>query len=377
MIGKFLLWGAAALVTLPGSALAKAGDPIPGSYICTFLPGPISTGTEARRSVSAIGGRVTHVYGHVLSGFSAHMSATAVQKLVAKNPLIRGCTQDRVATIPPTTVSGITARPGPPGGGSGSTQTVPWGVKRVGGGVNYTGTHVAWVIDTGIDLTHPDLNVSKTGNVSYVLSEPTANDGNGHGTHVAGIIAARNNSIGVVGVAAGATVVAVKVLDSTGTGRDSDVIAGIDYAVANGTPGDVINLSLVADVVMPEMDQAIANAAGSGFLFSIAAGNNSADASNYSPARANGTGIYTVSAIDSKDTYARYSNWGNPPIDYAEPGSSILSTYKNGTYATLSGTSMAAPHLAGILLLHGGAAPNVGGSALRDPDGKADPIGVK
>ena len=374
MIGRTLVWGAVALAVMPGSALAKAGDPIKDSYICTFLPGPISTGAEARQAVGAVGGRVTHVYSHVLSGFSAHMSSTAVQKLLAKNPLIKSCSQDRVAAIPPTVVSGITGRPGG-GGGGGSTQTLPWGVKRVGGGVNYAGSAVAWIIDTGIDLTHPDLNVAASRSISYIAAEPSPNDGNGHGTHVAGIIGARNNSFGVVGVAANATLIALKVLDSTGNGDDSGVVAAIDYAVANGAAGDVINLSLITGP-MAEMDQAVAAAGAAGFSVAIAAGNDSANAINYSPARADGTGVYTVSATDSKDAYARYSNWGNPPIDFAEPGSSILSTYKNGAYATLSGTSMAAPHLAGVLLLHGGSPPRASGTALRDPDGHPDPIGV-
>lgn len=374
MVSKFLILSGIAFLATPGMASAKAGDPILDSYICTFLPGPISTGLEARASAAAVGGHVTHIYSHVLSGFSAHMSATAAQMIKTKNPLIRNCTQDRLASIPPTIVGTITKGGPPIGGGGGSTQTVPWGVKRVGGPGSSSGT--AWIIDTGIDLTHPDLNVSTTDNISFLANDPSPNDANGHGTHVAGIIAAKNNSFGVVGVAAGARVVSVRVLDATGNGPDSGVIAALDYVVAKNRPGDVINLSLVTSP-LPELDQAVVAAGQAGYYVSIAAGNNSANANNYSPARANGTNVYTVSAIDSKDVFARYSNWGNPPIDFAEPGSSILSTYIGGTYATLSGTSMAAPHLAGILLLHGGTQPVVGGTALRDPDGNPDPIGVE
>ena len=374
---KVSVISAIALLSAPATGLAKAGDPIPNSYICTFTPGPISSGSEARISVAAVGGRIKHVYSRALNGFSAHMPAAAVQKLLAKNRLISGCTQDRVASIPPTLVGEISTRGGPPGGGAAS-QTMPWGVKRVGGGANSSGT--AWIIDTGIDRNHPDLNVSGTGNVDFIAGGAVANDPNGHGTHVAGIIGAINNSFGVVGVAAGARLVSVRVLDQYGNGSDSDVIAGIDHVITNGAPGDVINLSLITDP-LATLDQAVVNAAKSGFYIAIAAGNSSANAGNYSPARAGCAEagcerIYTVSAIDSKGVFARYSNWGNPPIDYAEPGSSILSTYKNGTYATLSGTSMAAPHLAGILLLHGGTPPAAGGQATRDPDGTADPIGV-
>lgn len=373
MRGKFLLSAGAALLAMPGVASAKAGDAIPNSYICTFLPGPISRGAEARGATAAVGGRVKHIYDHVLSGFSAHMSATAAEKLVAKNRLIRRCVQDRVASIPPIIVGEISARGGPPSS-SGSSQTLPWGVKRVGGAGSSSGT--AWIIDTGIDLTHPDLNISQTDNVSFLPGNTDPNDANGHGTHVAGIIGAKANSIGVVGVAADARVVSVRVLDSSGNGADSDVIKGLDHVVARGRSGDVINLSLIT-TGLQELDDAVARAASAGFYVAIAAGNSSANAAGYSPARVNGPGIYTASAIDNKDVFARYSNWGNPPIDFAEPGSSILSTYKGGTYATLSGTSMAAPHLAGILLLRGGDAPIVGGTALRDPDGRPDPIGVQ
>jgi len=252
----------------------------------------------------------------------------------------------------------------------------PLGVTRVGGPGSGSGK-TAWIVDSGIDLTHPDLNVDAASSTSLLASDSSPNDANGHGTHVAGIIGAKNNSIGVVGVAAGARLVAVRVLDASGNGPDSGVIAGIEYAVTHGSPGDVINLSLITSP-MPEMDAAVANAGAAGFLVTIAAGNNSAFAGNYSPAEADGPNVYTVSATDSKDVFARYSNYGNPPIDYAEPGSSIQSTYKNGGYATLSGTSMAAPHLAGVLLLRGGAAPSTSGAkAVRDPDGNPDPIGVK
>lgn len=371
MTGK-LLYGVA-LLAVPAMASAKAGDPIAGSYICTFLPGAFSTGSEARASVAAVGGRVRHVYSHVLKGFSATMSPTAATKIMAKNRLIKGCTQDRVASIPPTVVGEISARGGPPIGGGGTGQNVPWGIKRVGGWDYSSGT--AWIIDTGIDLSHPDLNVSQTDNISFLPGDASPNDANGHGTHVAGTIGAKNNSIGVVGVAAGARVVSVRVLDASGSGADSDVIAGLDYVVSKNRPGDVINFSLIT-TKLPELDQAVIAAAAAGYYVAIAAGNSSANAANYSPAGVDAPRVYTASAIDNRDVFARYSNWGSP-IDFAEPGSSILSTYKGGTYATLSGTSMAAPHLAGILLLHGGAAPYKGGTAIRDPDGSLDNIGVK
>jgi subtilisin family serine protease len=129
------------------------------------------------------------------------------------------------------------------------------------------------------------------------------------------------------------------------------------------------------------LDQAVVAAAATGVKFTLAAGNESESATRHSPARANGPNVYTVSsfakgtsATDTVDPWSSFSNFGNPPVDYAEPGSSIPSTYKNGSYATLSGTSMAAPHLAGILL-----AGNVQSNSTvdGDPDGNPDPIGTK
>ena len=374
-----ILTGPALLCTGAATSAKAPGDLIPDRYICVFKPGPISPGLEARTILPRVGGQLRHVYTHVLHGFSASMSATAVSNLLTKNPLLDYCEQDRVVSLPePTGSAVITARPGG-GGGGGSTQSTPWGVSRVGGPGNGVGKF-AWVIDSGIDLTHPDLTVDVADSKSFLASDPSANDANGHGTHVAGIIAAKNNNIGVVGVAAGATVVSVRVLDSSGNGDDSGVIAGIDYAVAQaqslGHQHDAINLSLIT-ASMASMDAAVAAAGAAGFYVTIGAGNYSDNAGNYSPAEADGANVYTVSATDSKDTFARYSNYGNPPIDYAEPGSSILSTYRGGTYATLSGTSMAAPHLAGILLLNNGVVHTNGKTALRDPDNNPDLIGIR
>jgi subtilisin family serine protease len=126
--------------------------------------------------------------------------------------------------------------------------------------------------------------------------------------------------------------------------------------------------------VSDALDNAVKNAAAKGIKFALAAGNDSTDANTRSPARANGPNIFTVSAVNSSDVWASFSNYNNPPVDYAEPGVSILSTWMNGGYNTISGTSMATPHLAGLMLL---GAVRTSGAAINDPDGNADPIGVR
>ncbi|WP_223276296.1 S8 family serine peptidase [Sphingomonas daechungensis] len=229
-------------------------------------------------------------------------------------------------------------------------------------------TKTAFVIDSGIDLTHPDLNVDTARSKSFVGGD--AGDKNGHGTHVSGTIGAKKNGVGVVGVAAGIRLVAVRVLGANGSGSTSGVIAGIDYVKSIGKSGDVANMSLGGGFSQA-LNDAVVSASAS-VKFALAAGNESDDANNHSPASANGSNIYTVSAVDSSKKFASFSNYGNPPVDYAEPGVSILSTYKGGGYATLSGTSMASPHMAGLLLVGG---LRSCGTATSDPDGNSDPFG--
>ncbi len=261
---------------------------------------------------------------------------------------------------------------GPPGGGGGGGgQTTPWGVTRVGGAIDGTNAGTAWIIDSGIDLDHEDLNVDVTRSQSFLSGGQSDNpdDQNGHGTHVAGTVGAIDNGVGVIGVAAGATVVSVRVLDRRGSGSNSGVIAGVDYVGANASSGDAANMSLGGGV-SSALDNAVI-AASSSCPFVLAAGNESTNANNSSPARANGNNIYTVSSMTSTDNWSSFSNYGNPPVDYCAPGSSINSTWKSGGYNTISGTSMAAPHVCGILLI-GGITSD--GTVNGDPDGNADDI---
>jgi subtilisin family serine protease len=305
-------------------------------------------------------------YGHALKGFTAKLSEAQVEAL-RQDPRVKSIEQDQTLSISP-----YRGKPGGGGGGTPDPQVIPYGTTRVNGGTT-TSSHTAWIIDTGIDLDHPDLNVDVARSISFLSGSPSnqsPDDQNGHGSHVAGTIAAINNNIGSVGVAPGSTVVAVRVLDRRGSGSNSGVIAGVDYVAANGNNGDVANMSLGGGV-STALDNAVINAAATGVKFVLAAGNESDDADNHSPARANGANVYTISAMDSNDNWAYFSNYGNPPVDFCAPGVAVFSTWKNGGYNTISGTSMAAPHAAGVLLL-GNAGTD--GTVNGDPDGNADSI---
>lgn len=303
------------------------------------------------------------VFGNALTGFVANITAEEAAML-SNDDRVAYVSQDYIMGYSPFSFGDLF--------GNSPSQRVPYGTERVGLG-NGTGK-TAWVVDTGIDLDHEDLNVDTNRSVSFDANSITADDDNGHGSHVAGTIGAIDNSFGSRGVAANATLVAVKVLTSDGSGQLSDVIQGVDYVAANASAGDVMNLSLTGGTFRP-LDEAVANTGQRGIYVTLAAGNSSDSATQYSPARTNATNVYSVSAIDSNDDFARFSNFGSP-VDYAEPGVDIYSTSLDNSYATLSGTSMAAPHLAGVLLITNGN-PNTSGTADEDPDGNADPIGVQ
>jgi subtilisin family serine protease len=314
---------------------------------------------------------VLHVYSKSINGVTLRLNAKQLEML-ENDPRVAFVEQDRIVQFAPPcgTPNGGPCDPGGGGGGNTSQET-PWGITRVNGVSNYTGNSVAWILDSGVDLDHEDLNVDASRGFTAFTSgrDATMDDLNGHGSHVAGTIAALNNSVGVIGVAPGATVIPVKVLDRRGSGSYSGVIAGVDHVGANGNSGDVANMSL-GGPVSTALESAISNAAGA-VKFCLAAGNESQNANNVSPARLNGNGIYTISAMSQGDNWASFSNFANPPIDYCAPGVSVNSTWKNGGYNTISGTSMATPHAAGVFLL-GNASTD--GTVNGDPDGNADLI---
>ena len=260
-------------------------------------------------------------------------------------------------------------------GSAGSGEILPWGVRAVWQGEdislrgNFASDTFAFVIDSGVLDTTGDLNLASTSSWhrSWIRRENAFTDGNGHGSHVAGTIAALANGSGVVGVAPGAQVVSLKVFNSSGGGAtNSRIIAAIDHAVAvintNGLDKSkvVINMSLGGGF-SSSLDSAVKNAANNGIRLAVAAGNDGADADGYSPAAAGDhPNVFTVSAVDSAYRMASWSNWDRltstdtvDDVDYAAPGVSVLSYYRNGQLASLSGTSMAAPHVAGLLLAGG------------------------
>lgn len=356
----------------PAPAIDGAETAIPGQYIVVLKDDAVQSKSSdaVRQLAQTILGKsaeIGHTYSAALTGFVAKGLSQKRVDALRSDSRIRFIEQDQVTTFAPPWERG-----GDDGGSTG--QTTPWGITRVGGPVDGTGS-VAWVIDTGVDQDHPDLNVDTQRSAEFVESgkgSKSVDDGNGHGTHVAGTIAAINNDVDVVGVAAGATVVGVKVLNDRGSGSYSAIIAGVDYTAQNAAAGDVANMSLGGGT-SDALDSAVRNLADQGVYVALAAGNSSEDANLSSPSRVEYANVFTVSAMDDTDTFASFSNFGNPPIEYAAPGVDVLSTYADGGTSTLSGTSMASPHVAGILLMTNGS-PNTDGTVSGDPDGDADPI---
>jgi subtilisin len=351
------------------SAAAQNGDIIQGTYIVAYNTGSVNRAqgltsdelVEAGKAVLERNkipiSRLKKSFGGEPGGFIADLSAEEVLSL-KEDVSISAIEPDRVIAL---SNCFTVAEP----------RLITWNIQRVGYGNGIGKT--AWIIDSGIDFTHPDLTVDIAKSRSFINGITSADDENGHGTHVAGIIGARNNSIGVLGVASGATLVSLRVLNAEGVGSLSAIIQALAYINTNAKAGDVVNMSLEIEVNSPVLVQQVQNTASRGIYITIAAGNKHQPANQLSPGNANGINIYTVSATDSLDNFASFSNYGNDVVDYAAPGVHIMSTFSQGRYAYLSGTSMAAPHLAGLLLLRGSGI-TTSGFAKNDPDNEPDLI---
>lgn len=249
-------------------------------------------------------------------------------------------------------------------------QVVPWGINRVNAPQVWSATAAdpikVAVVDTGIDLKHPDLINNIKGGYNAINPLKSANDDNGHGTHVAGIIAATDNAIGVVGVGPKIDLYAVKVLNAAGSGYLSDIIEGLDWAITNGI--QVVNMSLGTSSDIQSFHDAVIRTNQAG-ITQVAAAGNSGGAVNYPAAYPE---TIAVSATDSSDNIASWSSRG-PEVDLAAPGVNIYSTYKGQTYKTLSGTSMASPHAAGAAAL----VLSVPAKCDFNLDGKCSPVEVQ
>ncbi|MBY7909782.1 S8 family serine peptidase [Vibrio fluvialis] len=312
-------------------------------------------------------GAVLFRYQNAIQGFAVHMPLTALQGLQHRFPDIDYIEPDMLVQVMPR--GGKPSNGGDTGSSTEPPQVTPWGVAFVGGPRTPNSGNKAWIIDTGIDTSHPDLNVDASLGINYARGKPNqTSDGNGHGTHVAGTIGAIDNQIDVVGIAAGVTVVPVRVLDNSGSGSMSGVIAGVDFVGQqwtddNAHAGDCVNMSLGGSGTSQALDSAINDVASKGIIFSIAAGNSGTDISNYTPAQVQRTNVDTIAAIDSSSIPPYWSNYNTSVssytvggvttptyVEYAMPGVNIVSTQLGGGVTSKSGTSMAAPHFCGMVL---------------------------
>jgi aqualysin 1 len=340
VLPKFFVAGTvfAVALTVPGVSQAVPAPPegAPGSYIVVLRDGSNQrqVADDHNRRFNA---EVSHVYSTALNGYAARIPSARLANLRA-DPRVAYVEADGTATA--------------------SAQTIPWGIDRIDADVSSTlagnGTGSvsgvnAYVIDTGIS-THPDLNLVAHGNWT---GDGKNYDCNGHGTHVAGTVGARDNTSAVVGAAPGVALIGLKVLDCNGSGYTSNIIAAVDWVTSYAKKPAVVNMSLGGST-SKALDDAVRKSASNGYLYVVAAGNSGANACNYSPARAGaGTnnGIITVAATDSANKEPSWSNYGSC-VDIWAPGVSIQSTYNNGGTATMSGTSMASPHAAGAGALY-------------------------
>jgi subtilisin len=400
MSTRHLLGGAVALgLVCCGTATAQSQGPAVPPGQARFLdvivvldpalaPGGHATNRAAARQVArGLGVAAQFSYGTALFGFAARIPEGRLRAF-ENDPRVLYVDLDTPVAIPvpraaaPSWCTPESTHPACGGDGdSSSTEMVPWGVSRIGADPNVsTGKGVdVYVIDSGIDADHPDLEAHLGDGYAAIACRggrcrTTWDDDHSHGTHVAGTIGAIDNDIAVIGVAPEVTLHAVKVLGKNGSGSRSGVIAGIDWvtqqAKGRGKPA-VANMSLggsgsKSGTCGPggftgddAYHEAICNAAHAGVVFAVAAGNEGADAEFAVPA-AYDDAVITVTATSEEDDWPEWSNWGNgtttylgpAPVSLAAPGVAVLSTGNDGGTTTKSGTSMASPHVAGTIALY-------------------------
>ena len=372
------------------------------SYIVVFQDSEANPDVTTQDMVKTHGLGLKHIYHSALKGYAAVIPDSELEN-VKKDPRVKFVSIDgelNIASVkPPTRKATPTPvlSPTPV-----SSQTVPSGVLRIGRNTTNKGAGIGVaVLDTGVDLTHPDLATHIVTNTSCVTGVTTGTDDNGHGTHVAGIIGAIDNAVGVVGVAPSVNLIAVKVFNSQGTGSWSDVICGIDWVNAHAASLNikVVNLSITGggssdnncgNTNSDALHQAICRSSAQGITYVAAAGNASSDVSNYIPAAYDDTVITVSSLIDTDgkpgglgnpdstgpdDTFASYSNFGLA-IDFGAPGDLIYSTKMGGGYDYFTGTSEAAPHVAGAAALYLYSHPTATWTQVRDGlKAVAEPLG--
>ncbi|UNI14533.1 Cuticle-degrading protease [Purpureocillium takamizusanense] len=306
---------------------------INGKYIVKFKDGMTTASVD--EAVSALSQKADHVYSHAFRGFAGHLNAKDLRTL-RNDPNVDYIEQDAIVTINKYVEQ------------NGAT----WGLGRIShrskGSPTYAyddsagGGTCAYVIDTGVEASHPEFEGRAQQLKSFINGQGT--DGNGHGTHCAGTIGSKS-----YGVAKKTKIFGVKVLDNSGSGSYSSIIAGMDY-VANDyktrgcSKGAVANMSLGGGYAA-SVNQAAASLVRSGVFLAVAAGNDNADAQNYSPASE--VTACTIGATTSSDQRSSFSNYGRV-VDLFAPGSNILSTWIGGRTNTISGTSMATPHVTGL-----------------------------
>ena len=327
---------AAALVSglLPASP-TDAAEP-PARYVVVLSDGTTLTPDAAAGRAASLGAEIRHVYRHTIRGYAADLT-DAEARLVGADPAVASIHRDGVARTTTTQVS------------------PPWGLDRIDQRVGLSGTYTyfatgagvtAYVIDSGIRTTHADFGGRATWGYD-VYGAYT--DCNGHGTHVAGTVGGTT-----YGVAKQVSLVAVRVLDCGGFGSYTDVIAGVDWVTGdhllNRRGPAVANMSL-GGTAFPPLDAAVSASIASGISYSVSAGNSAANACLFSPARV--PEAMTLAASDANDDAAWFTNKG-PCVDWYAPGVDVVSAYRTSNTATasLSGTSMASPHNAGVAALY-------------------------